>query len=83
MRESRQGIVQVQSGLHDLHFLPFGDVGIGRPESAGKPCQLANMKSGVFVGSGRTGHDSRRPEGRPFLEGITGDVRTIQEGEVT
>ena len=48
MRESRQLIVQVQTGLRDLRVLPFDGVGICRPATAGKPHQLASMKSGVF-----------------------------------
>ena len=48
MRESRQGIVQVQPGLHDPRVLPFGDVGICRPATAVKPRQLASMKLGCF-----------------------------------
>ena len=46
MRESRQEIVQVQPGLHDPRFLPSGDVGIDRPEAAGRRHQLASMKLG-------------------------------------
>ena len=39
---------EIELGLHDPRFLPFGDVGIGRPQLAGIPPQLASMKSGDF-----------------------------------
>ena len=39
---------EVEPGLHDPRFLPFGGVGIGQPGPAGRRPQSASMKSGVF-----------------------------------
>ena len=70
---SRQGVVQVQPGLHDPRFLPFGDVGIDRSESAGKRHQLASMNSGVF---------RRARTHRARLQAATGpnDPEDVQRG---
>ena len=63
---------EVELGLHDPRFLPLGDVGIGQPDPAGRLCQLASMKWVFFVGPGRSGRGSRRPEGRTCIGRLEG-----------
>ena len=46
-RDSRQEIVQVPPGLHDPRFLPLGDVGPCRFETASARHQSVSMKSSV------------------------------------
>ena len=38
---------EIELGLHDPRFLPFGGVGIGRPGPTGRRPQLASMKWGA------------------------------------
>ena len=75
---------EVEPGLHDPRFLPFGDVGIGRPEPTGDTASIGKHEIGwIPSGPGVLGPTAGGHEGRTCIQGrLEGCIRHIPEKEI-